>query len=137
LTIKHKKLNKQEKKLIKKLKITITNSKNKKVLSTTIDNVKKIKLGTYKPNQKDELKFTVSLPKELDNEYSKLFTKITWIFSLESTKRNNPIINPNTGDFKTLISMIMFITSAIGLLVIIVLINKEKYKEKVGDKNEK
>ncbi len=137
LTIKHKKLTKQEKKLIKKLKLTITNSKNKKVLSASLDNVKKVKLGTYKSNEKDELKFTVLLPKDSDNEYSKLLTKITWIFSLKETKRTNPIINPNTGDFKTLISMIMFITSAIGLLVIIVLINKEKYKEKVGDKNEK
>lgn len=126
LTIVHKNLTKKEKKLLKNINLVIKNGN--KTIKTNLYDANKILLGTYKKNQKDEFKFTIKLPKELDNEYSNLFAKIDWKFSL---KEEGNIINPITGDFKIVLSMIMFIISAIGMIIIITLlknINKEERK---------
>lgn len=132
LTIKLNNLTKEEKKLLNSINITIK-SKNKTIVKNNILNFGSKKFTTLKPNEKDELTFTVSLPKDLDNSYSKILTKITWKFSyIESKKEKKnfiPIINPNTGDFKFSLSMIMFVLSAIGMFIVIILLKKEDNKK--------
>jgi len=134
LSIDYDKLSLKEKLLLKNIKLTITN-KNNKVISSNLQNTKKLLLGTYKANGNDELTLTVSLPKNLDNNYSNLITKIKWKFSLQ---REDSIINPNTGDFKFCLSIIMFVISTIGMIIIILLLKKENrkinYLERKGEK---
>ena len=138
LTLKLNNLTDEEKKLLNNINITIK-SNNKIIVKNNILSFGSKKFTTLKPNEKDELTFIVSLPKELDNAYSKILTKITWKFSyIESKKEKNnyiPIINPNTGDFKFGLSMIMFIISAIGMFVVIILLKKENNNfKKEGEK---
>lgn len=147
LTFKYNNLTKEEKKLLNNINIIIKN-KNKVLIQNNILNFGNKSFISLNPNEKENFTFIISLPKQLDNAYSKILTKITWKFSYEQIKKDKEkkdkkknniiIINPNTGDFKFSLSMIMFIVSAIGMFIIIILLkkeNKEKiYIEKEGEK---
>ena len=73
-------------------------------------------LGKYKKSEGDTFKIEVSLPSDANNDYSKLYTKIKWKFSYKSSDGEiSP--NPKTGDFEIDIYIIVFILSAIGLII--------------------
>ena len=67
----------------------------------------------------------ISIPSNLDNEYSKIATKIIWVFSVEY---DNSSINPNTWDLRFDWSITLFVLSALGLLIVMIL-------EKMGKDN--
>ena len=61
-----------------------------------------------------------TLPNDIDNGYSKLFTKIMWRFSYEVVEKYVPV-NPKTWDLQFDLSIAVFILSTIGFLVVLVL----------------
>lgn len=113
--------------LLKKLRLTIT-ADNKILYDGSLYKVDNCSLGNYKPNTSSKVKFTITVPKELDNEYSEINTQINWVFSVTGIeKREIPkqeVISPQTGDTKFKISITVFFISTIGLITTFVVERK-------------
>ena len=113
--------------LLKKLRLTIT-ADNKILYDGSLYKVDNCSLGKYKPNTSSKVKFTITVPKELDNEYSEINTQINWVFSVTGIeKREIPkqeVISPQTGDTKFKISITVFFISTIGLITTFVVERK-------------
>ena len=122
LTIDTKNLTEEELKLLENVTIIIKNGMNKTLLSGKITEVNKLLLGTYTKWDKETIKFTISIPSNLDNEYSKIATKIIWVFSVEEA---SDLINPDTWDIRFDWSITLFMFSAIGLLIVMILEKRE------------
>lgn len=124
LSVESNDLTDSERKLLENINLIIK-TKDGKVLSTNkLLNVKNISLGDYKPGEGENLVLEISLPKELDNEFSKILTKVLWKFSLETLGASED--TPKTGDLKFDLSITVFLLSAIGFLVVLFLERKEK-----------
>lgn len=126
------KLNQEEINLLKNIKIVAKNNKGKTIIENNLTEISNILLGTYNSGEQEEITFSISLPDNLDNEYSKIATKLTWIFSVEEEQNGN---NPSTGDLGFDWSITLFLLSAVGLLIIMILEKQENVnieKNKVG-----
>ena len=88
-------------------------------------------LGIYNSGSNGIINFTISIPSNLDNEYSKIATKIIWMFSVEV---ENNSINPETWDLRFDWSITLFMFSALGLLIVMIL---EKIEKDNIEKNNK
>ena len=126
LSIDYDNLSKEELSLLKNIKLLVKDKNGKNLVNSNLANKDKHVLGTYKMKEKDTFKIEVSLPSNIDNDFSKLFTKIKWKFSNKIISKED-ITNPITGDFGINTSIIIFLLSAIGLLVVL-LIWKKEYK---------
>ena len=84
-------------------------------------NLNKTLLGTYNLNDSENIIFEVSLPKELDNEFSKILTKVRWKFSVDLIDYSEDTINPETGKFVFKWSIALFLLSALGLIIVLIL----------------
>lgn len=129
LSVESKDLTDEERKLLKNINLIIK-TKDGEVLGTTnLLDTNNFLLGTYGAGEGDNLVLEVSLPKELDNEFSKILTKITWKFTLNETEEipeeEKEEETPATGDFKFDLSITVFLLSALGFLVVLVLERKE------------
>lgn len=157
--------NNQELELLKKINITITNSKGQVIYDGKIADINKTLIGNYSLNEKDKLNLKLSLPIELGNEYANIVPRFSLVFSAEykaedvikeaggidrnkennnteeNKKYNENIIqtiteggngqtkkNPKTGDSVNL-AIAIFLSSAIGLIVIMILAYIERRKE--------
>ncbi len=122
LSVESNDLTDEERKLLDNINLIIK-TKDGEVLSTTsLLNTKNILLGDYKPSDGETLVLEISLPKKLDNEFSKILTKVLWKFSLETTESEE---TPNTGDLKFDLSITVFLLSAIGLIIVMIFERKE------------
>lgn len=52
-----------------------------------------ISLGKYKPEEQDELTFTLNVPPDMDNEYALEQAKVKWNFSVEKTENEEKTEN--------------------------------------------
>lgn len=127
LNIDYDDLSDEELKLLKNINLVIKNSKGEVLSTSNLASKDKLDLGTYKSEEGDTLVIELSLPKKLDNEFSKILTKIKWVFSLEIIEQGIPS-NPMTGDFKFDLSLTVFLFSALGFLIVLIL--ERRYKEK-------
>ena len=111
--------------LLKNLKLSISVD-NKVVYEGNLYDVDKISLGKYLSKQSDKAKFTVKMPEELGNEYSVLNTSINWLFSVDGKdpvipKKDPEVVpSPQTGDTKIQIALTVFLISAIGLIIVLI-----------------
>lgn len=94
-------------------------------------------LGVYNPKTLSSLRFIITVPQELENEYADLTSAIKWNFSInevedekEPEEKNEAPEekSPQTGDSKFKIAITVFFISAIGLIVILVLEKRQKNK---------
>lgn len=115
-------LTQEEKNLLDNIKIVIRNKSGEVLKNGSLADINKLVLGTYNSGDKDEINFEIELPVKLDNDYSKLMTKIIWVFSLEVESTQE---NPNTWDLKFDLSIIVFLLSALGLIIVMILEKKE------------
>ena len=137
VAIDYDKLTSEEKLLLEKIKLIITDSDGNIIVDSNLAIKKKFGLGTFKPGEGDSYIIELSLPSDTDNDYSKLFAKIMWKFSYDNVeKQNNNTYNndtdnknPATGDYIFDWSMKVFILSTLGLIVTLILIKNEKRKE--------
>lgn len=128
LSIDYNNLTSKELALLQNIKILVKNKNGKILIDSNLANKDNHILGIYKKGEEDIFTIEISLPKELDNDYSKLYTKIKWKFSykvlskvLDGYEENNP----KTGDFNINISITVFILSSIGLLITLFMWKKE------------
>ena len=90
-------------------------------------------LGIYDPDTISTIRFSVTMPIELGNEFANLGSAINWEFSVaekeqEPEKQPEPAKeeSPQTGDIKFIIAIAVFVISTIGLIVVICLERKTK-----------
>ena len=122
LNIDYDDLSDEERKLLENINLVIKNSNGEVLNTSNLASKEDLDLGTYKPGEGDTLTIELSLPKELDNEYSKILTKVKWIFSLEILGSSE---KPETGDLRFDLSITVFLLSAIGFLIVLFLERKE------------
>ena len=107
-------------------KMTLSIKKNGEVLlNGNLANKNQYTLGVYKKGEGDIFKIEISLPKDAENEYSKLFTKIKWKFSYKNLSDDSDSENPKTGDLGINLYIIVFILSTLGLIIDMIMWKKE------------
>ena len=119
LSIDYENLDNLQKKLLGNINLNIKNSKGEILVSSNLVDKRKLSLGTFSHNEKDKITIELSLPKNIDNEYSKILTKILWRFSYDVISHSKNPNNPNTGDFKFDWSITVFILSSIGFIIVL------------------
>jgi len=134
LSIDYGNLSNEEKELLRKITLRIKNSKGEVIVLSNLLEKTKHNLGVFSYNEGEKLTIELSLPTDMDNEYSKLFTKITWRFSYDIISKNRESTNPKTWDLKFDLSITIFLLSSIGFLIILFL---EKKNTENIEKNEK
>jgi len=122
-----------QKELLETIKLTITDSSNNTLYDGPLLNSVNNYLKTYGKGEKDKLTLKISVPHDVDNEYSGLLSKIIWSLSCE--EENVPV--PRTGDEKLDMSIKMFILSFIGFIICLIFgkINNDR-EEKLRKKEE-
>ena len=137
VSIDYEDLTDDEIKLLEGIKLIIKDKNGKLFADSNLADKARYSLGTFDHGLGNNYVITISLPKEVDNEYSKLFTKINWNFSYDVIKHREELpINPKTGDFKIIISITVFILSSIGLLIVLIIGKKSTDLEKNNEKRE-
>ena len=128
LTINHDGLNISELALLKKMRLQVFNQSGEIIVDSNLEEQNKHDLGIYSPGEGDIYRIEVSLPSDIDNDFSKLFAKITWRFSYDVINNHiEPV--PKTGD-NIDISITVFLMSTLGFLVVLFLWKKETEKNK-------
>ena len=83
--------------LLQKLKLQIIITKDDKdtlIYEGSLDSkINKTLLGEFEKGEKGELKFAISMPEELDNEYTLRNASVKWVFKVENISEG-----PDTGD---------------------------------------
>lgn len=128
--------NEKEKELLNLLNLTITNDKGQVVYNGKIADLDYLFLGEYDIDEIGKLSVKLSAPLELSNDYQNIAPKFNLIFSsdYESEDANRGTAenrkNPKTGDSVDL-AITIFFASAIGLIVVMLLVYIEKKKEDI------
>ena len=120
--------------LLQKLKLTISLTKDGEevvIYDGVLDSqINDMFLGEFKKGEKGTLAFTISMPKELDNEYTLRNGSVKWVFRTEPVNQSN---GPQTGDNVPLIFYIcLMVMSGVGLITMAII----QYKSRKVEKNE-
>jgi hypothetical protein len=110
--------------LLQKLPLTVVLTKggvDTVVYEGTLDSqLNKVSLGDFAENEKATLTFTISMPAELDNEYTLRNASVKWTF--EADKAPIPDGPPQTGDSSLLwVSIGLLVFSGIAMIILFVL----------------
>ena len=124
LSVETNKLTDKQKELLNKVTFKITDGNGKVIYNGNLLNVSSISLGVYNLNETGNLTFEILVPEDLKNEYSILNPEITWKFS--ASYQDEKTGNPKTGDLKFDLSLILFFISTTGLVIVLVLMRREK-----------
>ena len=129
LSIDYKKLSSSELALLKKINLVIKKSNGQIISESNLADKDKRTLGIYSKGEGDSFIVEISLPKNIDNNFSKLFTKIIWIFSCEVLEQHNGL-NPQTWDYNFDLSITVFLISTVGFIIVLFLGKKEADKNR-------
>ena len=121
LSIDKNSLSDEEIALLDHVHLVIKNGQGNILKEGKITDIQKLLLGTYNHGDQEDISFDLSIPPDLDNEYSKIATKIVWIFSVDEESNN-----PNTWDLKYDLSITLFLFSAAGLIIVMFLAKQEE-----------
>ena len=118
--------------LLKNLKLIVTNQDGEVIVNSNLGNEAKYVLGKYNSGKGENFKIEVSIPKNTENNLSKLYTKIKWKFSYKNLSEDSDgdIINPKTGDINVNLYIIVFILSTIGLMIDMLLWKRENQNKR-------
>jgi len=106
------------------MKLLIRKQNDEILIDSNLADKNKHSLGVYSMGKGDTFTIEVSLPKDIDNDFSRLFAKIMWRFSYDVLESYDDT-NPYTWDLKFDLSITVFVLSAIGFLVVLFLGKKE------------
>ena len=126
LAIDYDNLSSEELALLRKMRLLIRNQNEELVIDSDLSDKNKHILGIYPKSSGENFTIEISLPKDIDNDFSKLFAKITWRFSYDVLEQDNELA-PNTGmgDFEFDTSITVFLISWLGLLIVLFMGKKE------------
>ena len=128
LSIDYNDLTNEELALLQKMKLKITKQDNEVILDSNLASKDKHSLGIYSYGKGEIFKIEVSLPNDIDNNYSKLFAKVIWRFSFDDLEKHEEV-NPHTGDMIFDLSINLFIASSMGFIIVLFLWKNESEKE--------
>ena len=122
-------LTEEQKALLTNIPVKIMNKDGNIVYDGSLAGLaEEISLGIYKLNEEDVLTIKIMLPKEAKNEYEGILQNIKWRFFAKYNEQENNSKNVKTGDFEFDLSLILFFTSATGLVVVLALMHAERKK---------
>lgn len=124
VSLEYDELTEEEKNLLNNINLIIKKENGTILSESKLYNFEKVLLGTYNLNDTENISFEVSLPKELDNEFSKIIAKVRWKFSVDLIDYNETPTNPVTGKFVFKWSIALFLLSALGFLIVLILERK-------------
>ena len=101
--------------LLLPVKLLIKNQDGQVIYNGYIENGKKVFLGQYAMGEETRLDMEITFPKESENEYEYIDSKLEFIFSSDYNK-----VNPQTGD-SIKVAITIFLFSAIGLVIVMLL----------------
>lgn len=127
-------LNDLEKSLLQTIVFVIKDEQENILVETNLADKKRYSLGVFSNNISKKYILELSLPSDVDNDYSKLFTKIIWRFSYEIIPQKSSLINPQTWDLNFDLSITTFVLSAIGFIIVLFL---GKNDNEMMEKNKK
>ncbi len=121
------------KELLNNLELEITNEKGQVLYNDKVKNNENILLGEFNKGEEGKLDFKIKVSNQLTNQYANLNEKLNYVFSVDYEKiytENNNVVNldktnPQTGD-KINVAMTIFLISAIGLIIVLILDYREK-----------
>lgn len=114
-------INDLELSLLQKIALKIKDEEGNVLIETNLKNKQKQSLGIFSKNKSKKIIIELSLPADIDNDYSKIFTKINWKFSYDVIYQGDTHNNPNTWDLKFDLSITVFMISAIGFTLVLLL----------------
>ena len=123
LSIDYSNLTSEELGLLEKMKLLIKKQTGDVIVNTNLKDKSRHSLGIYEKGKGDLFTIEVSLPSNIDNDFSKLFAKITWRFSYGVYEQHEEPV-PITGDDIDW-SITAFLISAMGFLVVLFLWKRE------------
>ena len=121
LSIDKKSLSDEEISLLDNVHIVIKKEQGNILKEGKLTDINQLLLGTYNQGDRENITFDLSIPPDLDNQFSKIATKIVWIFSVDEESNN-----PNTWDLKYDVSITLFLFSAAGLIIVMFLAKQEE-----------
>lgn len=124
LSIDYNNLSSEEQALLRRATLLIKKQDGQILATSNLADKHVYILGIYSSGEGDIFTVEISLPKDIDNNFSKSFAKITWIFSSDVKERREKI-NPQTWDFSFDVSITAFLISTIGFIVVLFLGKKE------------
>ena len=127
LSIDYDSLTDEEIALLQKIRLLIKRQNGEVLVDSNLGNKNKYKLGIYNIGKGDTFKIEVNMPVDINNDFSKLYTKVKWNFSYKNLSKD-PVINPRTYDSGIDIYIIVFVFSTIGLIIDMFL-----WKKKIND----
>ena len=123
LSIDYDNLTTQELALLGKMKLLIKKQNGDILVDSNLADQNKHGLGIFESGEGDNYTIEVSLPSNIDNDFSRLFAKITWRFSYDILEDHYEPV-PITGD-NIDVSITVFLTSALGFLVVLFIWKRE------------
>ena len=124
LSIDYDSLTDEEIALLQKIRLLIKRQNGEVLVDSNLGNKNKYKLGIYNIGKGDTFKIVVNMPVDVNNDFSKLYTKVKWNFSYKNLSKD-PTINPRTYDAGIDIYIIVFILSTLGLIIDMIMWKKE------------
>ena len=112
--------------LLSKVTLIIKNSNGEEIFKGSLAEAKKINLGKYMKNETEKLTFIIQVPEDLSSKYAGINPSLIFTFSAKYeedviSKIIERISNPQTGDLKFDLSLILFFTATVGLIVVLAL----------------
>ncbi len=123
LEIKTDDLDENQKELLKNIKLVVKKSDGTIYYDTNLNDNERFNLGMFGNGEGENYSFEIYLPKTLDNEFSKILTDVTWVFSMDVLGEQKE--NPHTWDLKFDLSITVFLISAIGFIVVLLIDKKD------------
>ena len=124
LAIDYDSLSDEEVQLLSQIQLKITDSHGNVLVNSHLANKERHSLGIFRRGEGDTFTISLFLPNDLDNDYSKLFTKVMWRFSFDMIREGRVPPNPKTWDFQFDLSITVFILSTIGFIIVLFLWKK-------------
>lgn len=119
-------ISEKEANFLKSLKLTISQG-NTLIYEGSLYPLDKVSLGSYKTKSTSKIKFNITIPSELGNEYANFNTLMKWNFSVNGKDKVIPK-SPQTGDIKVQVAFTIFFISALGLVLVLVAERRNKRK---------
>lgn len=122
----------EQEELLKRTTVKITKSNGEELYDGNLLNLNNLNLGKYNKRDYEKIILNIQIPKDLKNEYEAINPSIIWKFSAkhenekENRENKSKKQNPKTGDFNFDMSLIIFFTATLGLIVVLVLMRVEK-----------
>ncbi|MBR2744148.1 MAG: hypothetical protein IKE01_02475 [Clostridia bacterium] len=125
----------KDQELLKNIQVKITNKHGNIFYEGTLFDIKNgVDLGEYNLDDSDLLDLKLDIPQDMKNTYSMINPGLKWKFyanyDKQDSKGGKKSNGPKTGDFSFSLSLLLFFTSAAGLVIVFILMSVDNKKNR-------